>query len=509
MFASIHVPDFIVEAVIRRQPELREKPAAILDGKPPLSIVVGLNEAARAAGIEPGMTKFQAEQFPGAVVRQRSMSQETAAQAALLDSASAFSPRVEDTAQGVVTLDIEGLERLFGSAVNLAENLARHVAGAGMAARIALASNPDAAICAARARRGITIIEHGREAAELEPFPIDILPLDDETHETLRCWGIRNFGELAKLPAKELSQRLGQQGIHLHRLARGRAIRPLKPQPPSFRFEESMELDYSIATLEPLTFILNRLCDALFHRLRSRALAAREIDLTLQRERPHAPFVVPLRLPLPVQKPRVVTKLFMLELEARPPGAPVVGVHMEAKPTRPRIIQSGLFTPLSPEPEQLELTLARIAGIVGSSNVGSPELENTHARDRFRMKRFGLEADLLWARSPTARFSAKVDSFHSLGKARGQRPRPQSALRVFRPPLEATVQTQNDVPVWIGFTGVHGPIKTAAGPWRSSGDWWNGRHWSREEWDVAVERLLIRIYRDILTGRWYAEGIYD
>jgi hypothetical protein len=89
-----------------------------------------LNEAARAAGIEPGMTKFQAEQFPGAVVRQRSMSQETAAQSALLDSASAFSPRVEDTAPCVVTLDIEGLDRLFGSTVNLAENLARHVAGA-------------------------------------------------------------------------------------------------------------------------------------------------------------------------------------------------------------------------------------------------------------------------------------------------------------------------------------------------------------------------------------------
>src|SRR5262249_43609888 len=161
---------------------------------------------------------------------------------------------------------------------------------------------------------------------------------------TLRCWGIHTFADLAKLPAKGLSERLGQRGVYLHRLAQGRATRPLTPRKENLHFEETMDLDYSIATLEPLTFILNRLCDALFHRLHSRGLATRELDLTLQRERPHPPFAVPLRLPIPVQKPRVVTKLLMLELEATPPGAPVIGVRIQAQPTKPRIIQNGLFT---------------------------------------------------------------------------------------------------------------------------------------------------------------------
>src|SRR5262249_14019675 len=161
----------------------------------------------------------------------------------------------------------------------------------------------------------------------------------------------------------------------------------------------------------------------------------------------------PLRLPIPVQNPRVVTKLFMLELDAHPPGAAVTGVHIEAKPTKPRVLQNGFFTPLSPEPEKLELTLARIAAVVGGENVGSPELADTHARERFRIKHFCDPHDR--PKSPSNE----------------RRPEP-AALRVFRPPLEATVQMRDGIPTWIGFSGVHGPIETASGPWCGSGDWW-------------------------------------
>ena len=34
--------------------------------------------------------------------------------------------------------------------------------------------------------------------------------------------------------------------------------------------------------------------------------------------------------------------------------------------------QGGLFLPASPDPEKLELTVARIANLVGETNIGSP-----------------------------------------------------------------------------------------------------------------------------------------
>lgn len=407
-----------------------------------------------------------------------------AAQPALLDFASAFSPRVEDTAVGTVVLDIEGLDRLFGSTEELGRRLQECASCLGTTIHVGMASNPDAAVCAARAWPGITILERKTETARLKDLDIALLPLNPETEATLSRWGIRTFGALAKLPAKELAVRLGRQGVDLHRLARGNASRPLRPRKEPLHFEEVMELDDAITTLEPLTFILNRLCDILFVRLRSRGLAALELRLKLKRERSHEPFILPLRLPVPARNPRVITRLFMLSLEAKPPGAAVCEIRLEAIPSKPRVVQNGLFVPLAPEPEQLELTLARIAGIVGKGNVGSPHLANVYARDRFEVKHFGTD------------FGSVERQHHG-------------ALRIFRPPFEATVRTVDDVPSWIGFSGMHGDIAVASGPWRTSGEWWNNRQWTREEWDVAVGNALLRIYRDCRQSRWYAEGVYD
>jgi hypothetical protein len=81
--------------------------------------------------------------------------------------------------------------------------------------------------------------------------------------------------------------------------------------------------------------------------------------------------------------------------------------------------------------------------------------------------------------------------------------------RLFRPPLEATVQVRSGIPTWIAFQGVHGPIDTASGPWRTSGDWWRPNMWDREEWDIEVIDALYRIYYDVHLDRWYAQGVYD
>src|SRR4030095_3987918 len=85
----------------------------------------------------------------------------------LLSCAQAFSPRVENTAPGTVVFDLEGLERLFGSYSEIAEQVAEQVRVRGIQANIAVASNVDAAICAARGFAGITILNYGDEAKRL------------------------------------------------------------------------------------------------------------------------------------------------------------------------------------------------------------------------------------------------------------------------------------------------------------------------------------------------------
>ncbi len=474
------------------------------------------------------------------------------AHAALSDCASAFSPRVENTAPGTVVFDLEGLERLFGSYSEIAEKVAEHVRAAGIQAHVAVASNPDAAISAARGFAGVTVVGRGTEAKRLQDLPLDVLAPSPEILETLDRWGIRTMGAFRNLPAVQVSERLGQEGVRLHKLARGAGSRPLVPHQEALRFMEVMELEYELGTIEPLTFILSRMLDQICSRLRARNLATHEVHLAL------GIYLRVLRLPVPVRNPKLLTKLLILDLEAHPPGAPIQQVKVEAIPTKLRVAQNGLFVPLSPEPEKVELTLARIAAVVGEENVGSPETLDTHRPDAFRIRKFEVTAERFGNRNlllktcepDRAKQGRMVGSSHRLSEVERTTPAappkerdhlldgaatpplPRSrlrlsrndqleggdfALRRFRPPLDATVQLRNNIPSWIAFHGVHGPIEKLSGPWRSSGDWWRPNRWDREEWDIEVHNLnvgpptsaLYRIYYDVHTDRWFAEGAYD
>jgi len=259
MYACIFIPDFSVQAIIRFEPELRTRPVAVLTGRPPLEKVVALNESARQSGVEIGATKSQLEPWENLVRRARSESQEASAHAALLDCAQSFSPEVEDASPGIVLLNLAGLEPLFGPLSKIACDLALRVSQMGLKANIAVAANPDAALLAARGFPGMTLIPEGREAERLGDLPVDVLlesfSSDAEQAarwvETFDRWGIRQLRVLAALPEVPVSERLGQQGIRLQKLARGAASRNLRVLEPRLIFAESVELEYPIVLLEP------------------------------------------------------------------------------------------------------------------------------------------------------------------------------------------------------------------------------------------------------------------
>src|SRR5919204_1434738 len=291
-FGCLYIPVFFVAAIVRAESDLRGQAVSILDGAPPLLKVFAVNQKARDCGIEIGMTRLQAEATPGVVLRPRSRLEEASAHSALLDCAQSFSPNIENTANDTVILDLQGLQRLFGPTKQIAHDLARRASEFGLEVNVAVASNPDAAMHAARGFRGVTVIPEGEKAERLGDLPVSVL-LDttrqqNEAHdpgeilETLERWGIRNCSSLAALPEIALSERLGQFGMHLQRMARGTTTRTLVLAQPPMRFEEAFELEYSVALLEPLMFILNRLLKQLCARLSARALATNELRIRMQ-----------------------------------------------------------------------------------------------------------------------------------------------------------------------------------------------------------------------------------
>ncbi len=535
-----------MEALLRAEPDLRSDALAVLEGKAPLQTIFALNEKARRAGVSPGMTKLQVEACSDLVLRPRSLLQEAAAHAALLDCAQSFSPRVEDAGCDTVLLDLAGLEPLFGSLPKIAREVARRASELGLEANVAVASNPDTAALAAHGFSGVIVMPQGKEAEQLGSLPLEVLfagSHDLQTMEILERWGIRNLRALAVLPEIALSERLGQQGIRLQQLARGCSSRTLVPVEPPLVFEEAIELEYPLVLLEPLAFLLARLLDQLCGRLNARALSTQELRLALtlecstpdhagtstdhvgagapdrlieysSRAQARQNFHRTLRLPVPLLDAKVFLKLLQLDLNAHPPGAPIVGIHLSAEPVRPRSAQSGLFLPPSPEPEKLELTLARIAGIVGENRVGALQLLDSYRPEAFQVRRFAPHQ----AQDQPAR-GQKTSRNGNLGEVQKQKKGDETAvtaMRIFRPPLRATVTLREGRPAHMACSRrkeICGEILWAAGPWRTSGDWWEQEGWARDEWDIALQETsgiaLYRLVRDLLSGQWLLEGNYD
>jgi len=538
VFASIFVPNFMVQTVERADAALRDRALALIEGAAPLWSVVAVNEAAAKAGIALGMTKSQVEQFCGIEIRHRSRTQEKAAHAALLDLGWSVSPRMEDAAPDAIVIDLAGLNSLFGAEEDIARQVRERARDLGLDAHVAVASKIDAAVLAARGFSGITIIPAGEEATWLGRLPVDVLSLSAEISETFHRWGICTCAALAALPVLQLSERLGQEGVRLHELARGESVRSIVLTEPEIHFEEEMELEDAVEELEPLSFLLGRLLDQLSARLVARSLAACAIRVRFDLDPGFSdsggksgPKVYErvLTLPVPMRDSKMLLNLLRLHLQSEPPSAPILKIVLVADAARPRVSQGELYLPSVPDPEKLELTVARLANLVGDAHIGSPEMMDTHRPDEFRMRRFVAPSG-----------AQKRDDKVVRNRVWTQDGNKAAGFRIFRPALSASVELREGCPVRVGFRGMRGEVMAASGPWRSSGDWWREDAWQNDEWDLEIrfssafevrvdvtadprpwERAsnmstrkkvahgLYRIFYDSIRQGWFVRGMYD
>jgi protein ImuB len=411
---------------------------------------------------------------------------------ALRACAEAFSPNIEFTHEAAI-LDIRGLRSLYGPPESIGKAIAQRVADMG--ARVGIASNPHAAMAAARGFVGLTVIPPGEEGQALSSLPLDFLTqsrgrdtAEDELHATLSSWRIETFADLAALPEDGIAERLGSAGVRLRRLARGMTTRPLVPAKEDLTFKAEMQLEFALELLEPLMFILSRLLTDICGSLASHSLAANELELVLDLEK-NREYTRTLHLPFATRDAQTFLKLLQYDLSAHPPKAAIVGVHLTATPVHPRVVQGGLFIPLAPQPEKLELTLARIAAIVGQGNAGTPDLIDTHRPGAFRLTRFE-------AKQADAPGSIPSDQ-------------PRLAIRIYRPPLPAIVAAPNGHPERVNANGVNGPVCAYAGPWRTSGDWITQQPWACDEWDIALQAGGVYRLRHNATNEWFVDGNYD
>lgn len=534
MFAVLHIADFALHAVLRTENGLAGKPAALFAGSGRKSLVLATNPAARAAGVEPGMTAPQAvARCASLVVRAPQAAAEAEARAALLAVGFLLSPWIEDTAPGVCTIDLKGHtappEPIAATAVAQLVQL-------GLPATAGIARTPLLALYAARhasansAETGTDLRAARTHAApalppaaaspELEldlplaeaaapyftardavfrvsdeknflaPLPLAAADPSPELAAIFAPWGLRTLGDLTALPRDEIVRRFGTGGLALWNRAAGGAPRPLHPVVPAQTFAAAMEFEQAIESLEPLLFVLRRFLDRLTLELRASQHVAAELALTLrlEDETQHARH---FRLPEPTADAEILFRALHTHLESLQTAATIVAVELRLTPARPLVRQQDLFATGLRDPHGFAETLARVSALVGADRVGTPQLEDTHRPDAVK----------LIAPHPVIPPVAAPPLHPPLG----------APLRRFRPPLPATLEFTSTArqPSYLHTAAFQGAITRLRGPWRSSGDWWQSdRAWSRLEWDITLADG--GLYRLLLIGEaWFVEGEYD
>lgn len=519
-----------------------------------------------------------------------------------------FSPRLEVVTDRIVTIDLDGLDRLFGTPIAIANALRRTAADRGCFVHVAVAETRTAAMLLAQAHAGVTVVPPGGEAAVLAPLPLRTLELfsdslvassragqgrrpanttspsaasatrpsvgdstrpsvSDSTRSSvanttipsvvsgfsrtrsatnlltaqslsiLKRWGVKTLGELAALPSAELSERLGQTGIAWQRVARGQDVRPLVPHDEELRFEQSLELEWPIDGLEPLSFVLSRLLDPLSAALEraDRAAAVLHVRLRLVTRGLHERS---LQLPAPIRDPRVLRTLIILDLESHPPPAGIDVVTVAIEPTASRVVQGSLLSRAVPAAEQLSTLMARVGALMGEDRCGSATLVDSYRPGAFRMAPFCVNDSRPPIPDPCPPILApRPPTPDSRSPTSDPRP-PILAIRRFRTPVPArvTMHEGRPVSVWTDRRGIAGGrVARCTGPWRTSGEWWRppsrdgsshalarqassslhatsraSAGWNRDEWDVVLDDgSVLRIFEDRESGRWSVDGVID
>jgi nucleotidyltransferase/DNA polymerase involved in DNA repair len=236
MIACLLIPGFELRAVLRKQPGLGLRPAALSPAPGREPVLGPVTAAAERLGVRPGMRLGEGlATCPELVLVEQDPASAEQAWEEILRALEDSGFAVDSAEAGCVYFETRGVERLYGG---LERALRRALAAVGTAwdPRAGAAQRRFAALAAANvARPGqILVVDDDRLSDFLAPLPLELVPLEPRRRAELHELGVKRVGQLAGLPGGAVAERLGPDGRRAWSLARGgKAARVRGRRPPA------------------------------------------------------------------------------------------------------------------------------------------------------------------------------------------------------------------------------------------------------------------------------------
>jgi protein ImuB len=386
----LYWPHLLLDLAERRSGSFPPGPV-VIGGRPwANATVLDVNHAARELGIRRGMALGSAHRLaPEAAFVDPAPDHDREAVEAAFQALAHFSPGLAGTSDpadrgfGLVAVQVDGLDVLWGPEPVLARRLARALASLLPGApRMGIAGTWFAATLAAglATSGGLETVPANGETAWLAPLPARLLTEDPDVRARLARFGLGRIGAVAGLPRSALVARFGEEGARLHARANGQEVRPFHVRRAPERLALALPIDPPVLELQAVRFVLHRLATALAAQLQGRGAAAGRARLALELDLAFAPagtapgLVVELRFPEPTADAEAIERLLLARLEREPPPAAIARLELELAGVEPAAGQQlPLFTPQAAREARLGWQIARLA--------------LTHGEDRIRRVR--------------------------------------------------------------------------------------------------------------------------
>jgi protein ImuB len=244
------------------------------------------------------------------------------------------SDRIQSGRVGELILDITGTAHLFQGEEGLLQTISVRADGLGQHSRSAIADDPLVASVWARCGAG-GVVPVGQGAKVLAPLPFLSLGPSEALYQSIRALDIDTIGEWAALDPASVAGRYGQEGVTLHRVARGQVV--LKNRDflgPPTDLSERVELTEPARRWPPIEWALRAALQRLVKPLALRERRATQLRIHLLCDLGE-PTRVQVRLGRPSRDVETLLRICRHRMERVQLSAPVTVCWVEVEQTAP------------------------------------------------------------------------------------------------------------------------------------------------------------------------------
>ena len=461
--------------------------------------VSAADASAKKAGVRIGMAAAKAQAlFQGLLMIEADPQADAAAlERITLWALTQYSPIVAVDAPNGIVMDTEGADHLQGGELPMLTGIANLFGARGLTTRVGIADTWGAAHACARAiSRATVIVPRGETVRAVERLPIALLRLPDKIVGDLRTLGFRTVGELSATPRAPLTLRFGPEiGRRLDQMF-GRAVEPIEPIRSPEQIDVSRSFQEPIGAAETIDKYVGRLVVELCDELQRKGLGVRRADLIIDKV-DNTRQAIRAGMAKPARDVAWLTKLFSDRTEKIDPGFGIEKLTLVAVMSQP-LEETQTASSFIEDVAQDITPLVDIFGNRGQRVYRlAPVASDVPERSVQRIAATADDVDVFWSH---------------------QWPRPVRLLA--HPELVEVIALMPDhPPVSVTWRGKRRRVKSADGPERIFGEWWQ----RTSEWaavrdyfiveDDAGERLWIFRSGDGVDGatgshKWFVQGIF-